>query len=51
MQGGNMPVTDRFFPSGVGRNPLDGEVNFDEAFGIISFVTHLLASKIFSAST
>jgi hypothetical protein len=26
---------DRFFPSGVGRNPLDGEVNFDEAFGIL----------------
>jgi hypothetical protein len=47
----DVAVPDRLLPPGVGRDPLDREIDLDESFRVSGTVAHLDASMIWFAGT
>jgi hypothetical protein len=43
VEGGDVAVADRLLPAGVGADALDGQIDFDEALGVIRWSHHYLA--------
>lgn len=45
-----MPMTDRLLPSRMSGDTFDGQIDFDETFGVFGIVGHFILSYLFGSS-